>query len=138
MKQLLSLTRTYWKTQDGSSLVEFALLAPVFFLMVFAIIELGLAVWEKNSVAADGREAARYAAVRGATSGRTATADSVTTYVKKRSSLDTSAVRVYTTWSPNKRPGSIVTVSVAHNVLRRGPFIPAHIDSVTSQMVIAF
>ena len=138
MQQLRSFTRNYWKKQDGSSLVEFALVAPVFFVVVFAIIELGLAVWAKNSVAADVREGARYAAVRGTTSGRTATPESVATYIKKRSSLDTAAVRVYTTWSPNKRPGSIVTVSVAHNVVRRGPFIPAHIDSVTSQMVIAF
>ena len=138
MKQIVSFGRTYWKKQDGSSLVEFALIAPVFFMVVLAIIELGIAAWQKNSVASDVREAARYAAVRGVASGRAATPESIATYVKTRSSLDTSAVRVYATWSPNKRPGSVVTVSVAHNVLRRGPFIPAHIDSATSQMVIAF
>jgi Flp pilus assembly protein TadG len=138
MNQRLSFTRNYWKKQDGSSLVEFALVAPVFFLMVFAIVELGLAAWQKNSVASDVREAARYAAVRGTTSGRTATPESVATYVKKKTSLDTAAMRVYTTWSPNKRPGSIVTVSVAHDVVRRGPFISAHIDSASSKMVVAF
>lgn len=138
MNQWLSPTRNYLRKQDGSSLVEFALVAPVFFVVVFAIVELGLAAWQKNSVASDVREAARYAAVRGTTSGRTATPESVATYVKKRSSLDTAAMRVYTSWSPNKRPGSIVTVSVAHNVLRRGPFISAHIDSASSKMVVAF
>ena len=138
MKKILSFGRNCWKKQDGSTLVEFAMVAPIFFVLVFALVELGLAVWQKNSVASDVREAARYAAVRGTTSGRTATPESVATYIKKKSSLDTAAMRVYTTWSPNKKPGSIVTVSVAHNVVRRGPFIPAHIDSVSSKTVIAF
>jgi len=138
MKKIVSFGRNYWKKQDGSSLVEFALAAPIFFVVVFAVAELGLAVWQKNSVASDVRQATRYAAVRGTTSGRTATPESVSTYVKKRSSLDTAAMRVYTSWSPNKRPGSIVTVSVAHNVLRRGPFIAAHIDSASSKMVVSF
>ena len=138
MKKILSFGRNCWKKQDGSTLVEFAMVAPIFFVLVFALVELGLAVWQKNSVASDVREAARYAAVRGTTSGRTATPESVATYIKKKSSLDTGAMRVYTSWSPNKKPGSIVTVSVAHNVVRRGPFIPAHIDSASSKTVIAF
>jgi Flp pilus assembly protein TadG len=138
MTRTYLVLRRFWKSEDGAGLVEFAIAAPVFMLVLYAIIELGLAVWQKNSVASDVREGARYAVVRGTTSGRTATAESIASYVKTRTSLDTAAVRVYTTWSPNKRPGSVVTVSVAHNVLRRGPFIPAHTDSASSQMVIAF
>ena len=91
-----------------------------------------------RSVAADVREGTRYAVVRGTTSGRVATAESHAAYVRTRTSLDTAGLRVYTSWSPNKRPGSIVTGRVAHNVPRRGPFIPAHIDSATSKMVILF
>lgn len=138
MKRNSLLSRNYWKSEAGTGLVEFAIAAPVFMIILFGIFELGLAAWQKNSVASDVREGARYAVVRGTASGRTATAESVSEYVKTRTSLDTAAFRVYTTWSPNKRPGSVVTVSVAHNVPRRGPFIPAHTDSASSQMVIAF
>jgi Flp pilus assembly protein TadG len=138
MTRTFLLSRKYWKSDAGTALVEFAIAAPVFMLVVFAVIELGLAAWQKNSVASDVRQGARYAVVRGTMSGRTATAESVAAYVKSRTSLDTAAFRVYATWSPNKKPGSVVTVSVAHNVLRRGPFIPAHTDSASSKMVIAF
>jgi Flp pilus assembly protein TadG len=138
MTRISLLSRSFWKSEDGTGLVEFAMAAPVFLLALFAIMELGLAAWQKNSVASDVREGARYAVVRGSASGRPATAESISAYVKTRTSLDTAAFRVYTTWSPNKRPGSVVTVSVAHNVARRGPFIAAHTDSASSQMVIAF
>lgn len=119
-------------------MVEFALVALVLSFMLLGIIEFGLAAWQKNSVAADVREGTRYAVVRGTSSGRVATTESVATYVRTRTSLDTAGLRVYTTWSPNKRPGSVVTVRVAHNVPRRGPFIPAHTDSATSMMVVLF
>jgi len=130
--------RNFWSADDGAGMVEFALVAMVLSFMLLGIIEFGLAAWQKNSVAADVREGTRYAVVRGTNSGRVATAESVATYVRTRTSLDTAGLRVYTTWSPNKRPGSVVTVRVAHNVPRRGPFIPAHTDSATSMMVVLF
>ncbi len=133
-----SFFRKFCKTEDGAAMVEFAIVAAILSIILLGIIEFGLAAWQKNSVAADVREGARYAIVRGMNSGRTATADSVTKYVKTRTSLDTAGLRVYTTWSPNKRPGAVVTVRVAHNVPRRGPFIPAHTDSANSRMVIVF
>ena len=130
--------RSLWNSDEGAGLVEFALAAVVFAFIVLGIIEFGLAAWQKNSVAADAREATRYAVVRGTSSGRVATPESVAKYVKRGTSLDTAAVRVYATWSPNKRPGSTVTVRVAHDVPRRGPFIPPHTDSASSMMVILF
>ncbi len=132
------------KDEQGTAMAEFALVAAVFSFLLLGIVEFGLAAWQKNSVAADAREGARYAIVRGATSPRAAglteqqLRDSVTAYVKTKTSLDTAGLRVYTSWSPNKNPTSVVTVSVAHDVPRRGPFIPAHKDSATSKMVIVF
>ncbi len=129
--------RAFWKSEDGLGMVEFALVGTLFSLILLGIIEFGLAAWERNSAAADAREGARYAIVRGGTmTGHIATADSVKNFVRSRTSLDASGVRVYTTWAPDNTPGSKVRVSVAHSVPRRGPFIRAHIDSVTTQMTI--
>ena len=126
------------KSNDGTAMVEFALVGSVFTLILLGIVEFGLAAWQKNTAAADAREATRYAMVHGATSGSIATPESVTKFVKSRTSLDTAAMSIYTSWSPDKKPGSEVTVSVAHTVPRRGPFIAAHRDSVTSKMRIFF
>jgi len=131
--------RRFTESEQGATMVEFAIVAGLILIpLLLGIVEFGLAAWQKNSVAADAREGARYAVVRGSTSGRTATVDSVAKYVKTRTSLDTAGLRVYASWSPNKRPGSVVTISVAHSVPRRGPFIRAHADSATSKMVILF
>lgn len=46
----------------GQSLVEFALVAPIFFLMLFAVIELALIMGGQNGLVASARELARYAA----------------------------------------------------------------------------
>ncbi len=132
------LTSGFRKDERGAAMVEFAVACAVFSLLLLGIVEFGLAAWQKNSVAADAREGARYAIVRGATSPRVATPESVTAYVKTKTSLDAAGLRVYTTWSPNNMHASYVTVSVAHDVPRRGPFIPAHRDSATSTMVIVF
>ena len=42
-------------------MVEFAVVATVFTLMLLGFLEAGLAAWQKNSVAADAREGVRYA-----------------------------------------------------------------------------
>lgn len=119
-------------------MVEFALAGGLFFMLLLGIVEFGLAAWERNTAASDAREGARYAIVRGFTSPRVATFDSVTNHIKSRSGLDTTRMGVYTSWNPDNKVGSTVSVSVTYTVPRRGPFIPAHKDSVTSKMVIYF
>ncbi len=47
--------------QKGSTLVEFALGASVFLLVMFAVIEFGRALWVHNALADSARRAARYA-----------------------------------------------------------------------------
>jgi Flp pilus assembly protein TadG len=133
----MNAIRRFLRGESGGGLVEFAISASVFTMLLLGMIEFGLASWNRNSVVADAREGARYATTRSTSSGRTATSDSVARYVKSKTSLDT-MIRVTATWSPTNTPGSIVTVSVAHDVPRRGPFIPAHTDSSTSKMVVLF
>lgn len=130
--------RDFWNDDDGAGLVEFTLVALILGVLMLGIIEFGLAAWQRNIVAADAREATRFAVVRGTSSGRLATAESVAEFVKTQTALDTARMRVYASWTPNKRPGSRVTVLVAHDVPRRGPFIKPHTDSSSSTMVVVF
>jgi len=49
----------------GQGLVEFALVLPIFMVMLIGMVDLGRAIWANNSVANAAREAARFAAVHG-------------------------------------------------------------------------
>jgi hypothetical protein len=49
----------------GQALVEFALVIPLFLIMLMAVVDIGRAIWAQNSVAAAAREGARFAIVHG-------------------------------------------------------------------------
>jgi Flp pilus assembly protein TadG len=64
--------------QDGAAAVEFALIAPILFMLIFGIIQFGIAWSQKEIFVQAAREGARYAAVgcevsTGCTSGQVAT-----------------------------------------------------------------
>jgi Flp pilus assembly protein TadG len=76
------------KTGVGQSLVEFALIGPVFLLLVFGIIEGGRLLWTFHTLSNAAKEGARYTTVRG--SGSTlpdapATGASIKSYVLTKS-----------------------------------------------------
>jgi Flp pilus assembly protein TadG len=48
--------------ESGQSMVEFALVAPIFFLLLFSVIQLGLLMGGQNGLVNAVRETARYAA----------------------------------------------------------------------------
>src|SRR5262245_4468998 len=60
------MLRRHQKRRQGSILVETAIVYPVLFVTVSAIIVLGLGVFRYQQVAHAAREGARYAAVHGA------------------------------------------------------------------------
>lgn len=101
--------------ERGSALVESALCFLVFMFMVLGTMEFGLMVFSYNQVSYAARDGARYAAVRGASSGHAATAATVSTYVTSNIvGLKSANVTVTTTWSPNNNPGSTVKVNVQY------------------------
>ncbi|HYK94734.1 MAG TPA: TadE family protein [Candidatus Dormibacteraeota bacterium] len=51
----------------GQALVEFALVAPVFLLVLFSVIALGLAIFYQAEITNAARQAARYAAIHSST-----------------------------------------------------------------------
>lgn len=59
MTKLLKRPRT-----RGQALVEFALIIPIFLLLVFGLVDLGRAVFISNSLAEAARDGARYGSVQ--------------------------------------------------------------------------
>jgi Flp pilus assembly protein TadG len=134
------------QAERGDGLVEFALCAAVFFVTVFGILEFGLAIWQYNVVATLAKEGARWAAVRGSTSGGNAVSTNgpVQTYVQGRA-LGL-APTVDATWpdgigdgKPANYPGKKVQVVVTKNFTPPSRLIP-HPNLVlrsTAQLIIA-
>jgi TadE-like protein len=56
--------------EAGQSLLEFALVIPIFLALLLGIVDVGRAVWANNTVANAAREAARFAAVHGGAKGQ--------------------------------------------------------------------
>jgi Flp pilus assembly protein TadG len=54
---------TVRRRSAGQALAEVAIVAPLFFLMVFGIIDIGRVVWANDATASAAREGARYASV---------------------------------------------------------------------------
>jgi len=53
------------RNRRGQSLAEFAIVLPVFLLIVFAMIDIGRVIWASDDLAHAAREGARYASVHG-------------------------------------------------------------------------
>lgn len=70
LDKVCGLFRRY---RHGAAAVEFAVVAPVFFLMVLAMIEYGRMVMVQQIIATGAREGARSAVLEGATAGSVAT-----------------------------------------------------------------
>src|SRR5437867_337302 len=99
--------------QTGSAIVEFTLVALMFFMLTFGLVEFGRAIFDYSLVSSLAREGVRYASVRGSASGHAATATDISNYViSKASGMN---VTVTTAWSPNNNPGSTVSVQVQYN-----------------------
>lgn len=129
--------RNLWIDEAGSTMVEFAVAAFFFLLLLLGILEFGMAAWAKNSIANAAREGTRFAIVRGGTSGQTASDVAVRSYVQSRSSL--SPITVNTVWNPvTKAVGSKVTVTVSYAYKRVGLIIPNKTLTSTSTMTVVF
>lgn len=97
----------------GTALVEFAVSSALYFMLVFGIVEGSRAIYHYNILASVARDGTRFAAVRGAGSGRVASESDVRSYVQSRALGVNPTVTV--TWSPaSKAAGSTVQVVVSH------------------------
>jgi len=132
----LARSDTFWTDEHGSTMVEFAVVAFLFVLLLLGIGEFGIASWAKNSVANAAREGSRFAMVRGETSGQVANETAVENYVRSKASI--TPLTVATVWTPNKKPGSVVAVTVTYPFKRVGLVIPNKTLTSTSKIVIVY
>lgn len=145
LNAVLSMTSVrFWRRGDrsrarqrGAALVEMAVAGPLFFMLLFGIIEFGRVIWLYGTISHAAREAARYAIVRGEESGRAVTAIDVETYVRNRAP-GLSAATVTTTWEPDNKSGSVVQVRVQLPFDPVVPILPPLPLSTTSRLVISF
>lgn len=109
----MQLRRRRWVAQ---SLVEFALVGPIFFLTVFGVIEAGRLVWTYHNVTNATREGSRFALVRGSMSDDEATSTSVRAWMLDHSTgLDPARLEVDLDFPDgNNDPGSPVVVSTEY------------------------
>jgi hypothetical protein len=124
------------RVSPGQSLVEFALIAPIFFLIVFGLIDLGAFVFSDSVMSQAAREGARVASTEAGWIGKTVADDPgcgqpggpvcptaanftahVTTAVRNASSGLTSGVTIYVRCDPAGAPptGQWTTGSCAAN-----------------------
>lgn len=151
--------------EEGSSLLEIAMVSSVLFALLFGLIQAGYGFYAYNFVSDAAREAARYAIVRGSTSctntpGLTncnATAGQIQTYVRNLGypGFSSSNVTVTTTWcsassttppttwstcssTTGNAPGNAVNVVVTYALPFSIPYWSSTTLNVssTSQMII--
>jgi Flp pilus assembly protein TadG len=113
-------------------MAEFALVIIPCLTLFFAIMNFALALYSYDWVCYSAQQAVRYAAVNGTTAPHTATATDVQNYVNGLDvgALNASLLTVTTSWSPDKKPGSVVTVAVSYNY----PPLTSLVSSVSIQL----
>jgi Flp pilus assembly protein TadG len=125
---------------------------PALLLVIVGLMKVCLAAYSYHYVSEASREGARYAIVRGATCANadltscTATADSISTYVKALTypAINPSLMTVTTTWVPFptgvgcdpdpscKNPGNMVTITVQYSFPLSIPFRSTQTLNMTS------
>ncbi len=92
------MIRRFRQTHVGQNLVEFALIGPMFIILVFGIIEGGRLVWTNHTLGNATKEGARYTSVRGSGSTQpdapASSADIKSAMLDKGTGLDSSNLTV--------------------------------------------
>ena len=125
-------------SRRGSTLIESSLALMVFGILLAGIMELGVVGLASSSISFAAERAARYAAVRGSGSGHPATvADIRATALAYAVPLNSAAVTVTVTWTPNNDPGSNVRVKVSYSFTSLRPISsgPMMLQSTAQQMI---
>src|SRR5271157_1030419 len=117
------------RSSRGQVTAEFALVLTPCLMLFFGIINFALALYCYDFVCYSAQQAVRYATVHGSTATAPVSAGGVQAYVDGLvvGVLNTNSLTVTTTWAPNNKPGSVVTVVVSYNF----PPLTSLVSSVT-------
>jgi Flp pilus assembly protein TadG len=149
--RMRGVRKTRANGEDGSTLVEFAMMSGLFFLTVLGTMEYARMVFNSNMVSFAAREGARYAAVRGSTAGaNTASVSDIQAYTAGRSVgvvaagdvtvfCGTMAANITTSCSTNNQPGKYVQVRAQATFSTGVPLLPVHsvVLSSKAQLLIS-
>ncbi len=116
-------------SHPGQAMAEFALVLTPSLMLFFGIINFALALYSYDFVCYSAQQAVRYATVHGSTAMAPVSAAGVQTYVDGLvvGVLNTNSLTVTTTWAPDNKPGSVVTVVVSYKF----PPLTSLVSSVT-------
>jgi hypothetical protein len=144
------MTRLFGRRSSrGQSLAEFALIAPLFFMLLFGIIEAGRFIYFYETLNNATRDGARYAIVNGANSLTCPTGppfagstpcdpagDDVVDRVRESAlGMLPSAITVTPVWSnpANNGRGSTVTVTATYSYSSLVPLVPLPVITVEAE-----
>ena len=132
---------------SGQTLGEFAQVSAVFFLLLFGIVQMGIAVYRYNTVCMAAREATRYAAVHSPTSANPAGSGGFPTVQQFAANFAPSfltagnvSVNYPADASPNlhNQNDALVTVSYSYTMLKMPFMSPVALTlSSTSKMLVS-
>jgi Flp pilus assembly protein TadG len=123
--------RSHRRRSPGQALVEFALVAPIFFLVLFAIVEAGRFVFYYEVLHNATREGARYAIVHGENSfdptgppNDPSGADVIASVKRAAFGVLGSGVSVTPTWNTTNERGMTVSVRASYTYSTLIPLVP--------------
>ena len=128
------------RSEDGSSLIEFAVTLPTLFALIFCFIELCMAFYTYDMISESAREGTRYAMVRGASCPSTAnptceaTMAQVNAYVSGLGwpNVGGGKVTPVTFYDGAEAVGTHVQATVTYTFLITLPFVPTKSLSLSS------
>lgn len=134
----MSMRRSpYRHRSTGQALAEFAMVAPLFFLLLLGIVEAGRFIFYYETLNNATREGARYAIVNGAntlgcptgppapgTAACDPTGEDVKTRVRQAAFGVMTGITVTPTWYPDNGRGSTVRVAATFTYQSLAPIVP--------------
>lgn len=133
------MTALRLRDATAATLVEVALASTLFITITFGTIEVGRMILDYNVLSDAARAGVRYGIVRGASSGRAASAVEVATYVAGRSAGLLSASDVTVSWPTNNATGSVIQVQVQYSftpIITLLPQTGINLTSTTSGYIL--
>jgi Flp pilus assembly protein TadG len=126
----------------GQTMVEFAMVATVFLLLLFGIMQMALTVYNYNTVCSAAREAVRYAIVRSPTSANPATTAQIQQIaINTAVGLNTSQLTIAVSWpaDANLPTQTDARVKVSYQYQLQIPFFSPLTMTLasTSQMLVS-
>jgi Flp pilus assembly protein TadG len=121
------VSRERLASQSGSTIVEFALVVPIFFLLIFGFIAFAIIFAGYCSAAYASQAAVRYAIVHGNNSSYACSNTDITALVAPYLwAAQSGGSTVTTTWTPDNSPGSTVSVTISLTYKTAIPYSALH------------